>query len=415
MGEAAVSVGNSNERVDPSPLFTPFRIGRLTLKNRFVMAPMGRSSAQDGVLSPAYAPYYARRAAGGAALIIGEATAVDHPTAMHMRTSSTIHGAGADAWAKVADAVHAAGGAFMPQLWHAGLMRSPHPVDDPRLAMVNDHLKSMGPSGLYMPGLLDPAVVPPDPVAVTEPMTVAEIDACIAAYAEGARTAMAIGCDGINVHGAHGYLIDEFLWSRLNRRNDGYGGSAANRIRFATEVVAACRAATAPDFPILLRLSQWKQQDYRARLAASPDELAAIVVPLAEAGADLFDCSTRRFWEAEFPGSDLSLSGWIKRLTGKPAMMVGSLGIAKEILEKDAMAALRAVASGTRAGAASAATIAGPPHGLDDALRRFARGDFDLMGVGRMMISNPDFANRVRAGDCDGLLRYQTEHLLRLE
>lgn len=415
MGEAAVSVGNSNERVDPSPLFTPFRIGRLTLKNRFVMAPMGRSSAQDGVLSPAYAPYYARRAAGGAALIIGEATAVDHPTAMHMRTSSTIHGAGADAWAKVADAVHAAGGAFMPQLWHAGLMRSPHPVDDPRLAMVNDHLKSMGPSGLYMPGLLDPAVVPPDPVAVTEPMTVAEIDACIAAYAEGARTAMAIGCDGINVHGAHGYLIDEFLWSRLNRRSDGYGGSAANRIRFATEVAAACRAATAPDFPILLRLSQWKQQDYRARLAASPDELAAIVVPLAEAGADLFDCSTRRFWEAEFPGSDLSLSGWIKRLTGKPAMMVGSLGIAKEILEKDAMAALRAVASGTRAGAASAATIAGPPHGLDDALRRFARGDFDLMGVGRMMISNPDFANRVRAGDCDGLLRYQTEHLLRLE
>ena len=415
MGEAAVSVGNSNERIDPSPLFTPFRIGRLTLKNRFVMAPMGRSSAQDGVLSPAYAPYYARRAAGGAALIIGEATAVDHPTAMHMRTSSTIHGAGADAWAKVADAVHAAGGAFMPQLWHAGLMRSPHPVDDPRLAMVNDHLKSMGPSGLYMPGLLDPAVVPPDPVAVTEPMTVAEIDACIAAYAEGARTAMAIGCDGINVHGAHGYLIDEFLWSRLNRRSDGYGGSAANRIRFATEVVAACRAATAPDFPILLRLSQWKQQDYRARLAASPDELAAIVVPLAEAGADLFDCSTRRFWEAEFPGSDLSLSGWIKRLTGKPAMMVGSLGIAKEILEKDAMAALRAVASGTRAGAAPAATIDGPPHGLDDALRRFARGDFDLMGVGRMMISNPDFANRVRAGDCDGLLRYQTEHLLRLE
>src|SRR3546814_14821027 len=79
----------------------------LTLDNRFVMAPMGRSSAQDGVLSPAYAPYYARRAAGGAALIIGEATAVDHPTAMHMHTSSTIHGRGAEAWAKVAEAVHA--------------------------------------------------------------------------------------------------------------------------------------------------------------------------------------------------------------------------------------------------------------------------------------------------------------------
>src|SRR3546814_9141078 len=85
MEKVAVSV--VHQPVDASPLFTPFRVGRLTLDNRFVMAPMGRSSAQDGVLSPAYAPYYARRAAGGAALIIGEATAVDHPPAMHMPTS----------------------------------------------------------------------------------------------------------------------------------------------------------------------------------------------------------------------------------------------------------------------------------------------------------------------------------------
>src|SRR3546814_20880069 len=103
------------------------------------MAPMGRSSAQDGVLSPAYAPYYARRAAGGAALIIGEATAVDHPTAMHMHTSSTIHGRCAEAWAKVAEAVNAAGGAFMPQLWPAGLMRSPYPAADPNLPMFKHH------------------------------------------------------------------------------------------------------------------------------------------------------------------------------------------------------------------------------------------------------------------------------------
>ncbi|WP_260583659.1 12-oxophytodienoate reductase [Sphingopyxis sp. PET50] len=334
-----------------SPLFTPLQIGRLTLGNRFVMAPMGRGSASDGVLSPAYAPYYARRAAGGAGLVIGEATAIDHPTAMHMRTSSTIYGQGAEAWAKVADAVHAAGGAFMPQIWHAALMRSPYPAEDPKLEMVNRHLKSMGPSGLYMPGLIDPSLTPPDPVQVEEPMTAAEIDECIASYARAAATAMAIGCDGVNIHGAHGYLIDEFLWSRFNRRTDKYGGSIANRVRFAVEVVAACRAATAPDFPIMLRLSQWKQQDYRARIAESAGELADIVVPLAEAGADLFDCSTRRFWEPEFAGSDLSLSGWMKQLTGKPTMMVGSLGIAREVLEKDAMAALRAVAAGGKAAA----------------------------------------------------------------
>src|SRR3546814_16489310 len=96
----------------------------------------------------------------------------------------------------------------------------------------------------------------------------------------------------------------------------------------------------------MLRISQWKQQDYRARFARTADELADFVEPLAEAGVNLFDCSTRRFWEAEFEGSDLSLSGWVKRLTGKAARMVGSLGIARAVLEKDAMAARRAVAAG---------------------------------------------------------------------
>src|SRR3546814_18994679 len=119
----------------------------------------------------------------------------------------------------------------------------------------------------------------------------------------GARTAMEIGCDGINIHGAHGYLIDEFLWSRLNRRTDGYGGGIANRVRFATEVVAACRAATAPDFPIMLRISQWKQQDYPARFARTADELAGFVEPLAGAGRYLVAGASSRVWDAESTGS----------------------------------------------------------------------------------------------------------------
>jgi len=182
------------------------------------------------------------------------------------------------------------------------------------------------------------------------------------------------------------------------------------------EVVSACRAATAPDFPIILRLSQWKQQDYTAQFAATPDELADFVQPLAAAGVDLFDCSTRRFWEPAFAGSDLSLSGWIKKLTGKPTMMVGSLGIAREVLEKDAMDALRSLTSGTnRARASDITTIDGPPHMLDDALRRFARGDFDLMGVGRMLIANPAFVHLVQQGRYNELRPYETAHLLTLE
>lgn len=403
-------------KLDTSPLFAPLQLGRTVLPNRFVLAPMGRNFSHGGVLADGYAAYYARRAAGGTGLIIGEATAIDHPTAQHMGSSSTIHGAGAEAWRKVVEAVHAAGGKFFPQIWHAAMMRSPHAADDPHLEMVNREMKSMGPSGLYMPGLIDPALTPPEPVQVEEPMTVAEIDVCIAAYAKAARTAMEIGCDGINIHGAHGYLIDEFLWARLNRRTDRYGGSIANRMRFATEVVAACRAATAPDFPIMLRISQWKQQDYRARIAQSADELAEIVVPLAGAGVDAFDCSTRRFWEPEFAGSDLSLSGWVKRLSGKPTMMVGSLGIAREVLERDAMAALKSVVAGKPSALPTDLTvIEGAPHMLDDALRRFASGDFDLMGIGRMLVTNPDLVNRIRSGDYAGVRPYRTADLLTLE
>src|SRR3546814_18405613 len=128
---------------------------------------------------------------------------------MHMHTGSTVHGRGAEAWAKVAEAVHAAGGAFMPQLWHAGLMRSPYPAADPKLAMVNHHMKSLGPSGLYMPGLLDPAVTPPDPVAVPEPMTTVAHEACIAPYAMAARTDVVLGSSGNNTQCAHAPLTDD--------------------------------------------------------------------------------------------------------------------------------------------------------------------------------------------------------------
>lgn len=399
-----------------SILFEPLKIGSMTLKNRFVMAPMGRSSAPGGVLGPAYAPYYRKRAEGGTALVIGEATAIDHPTAQHMTTSSTIHGDGAKAWANVVAEVHAAGGAFMPQLWHAAMMRSPYPADDPKLEMANRDRKSMGPSGLYMPGLLDPAVMPPAPVKVEEPMTLSEIDDCIGAFARAAATAMEIGCDGIDIHGAHGYLIDEFLWSTLNQRADSYGGGIANRVRFAVEVVEACRAATAPDFPIFLRISQWKQQDYRAQIAESPDELAKIVEPLANAGVDLFDCSTRRFWEPAFPGSAMSLAGWVRKLSGKPTMMVGSLGIAKEVLEKDAMAALHAVAAGGRASDEGEDPLIGSDlYMLDEAVARMEHGECDLLGVGRMLISNPDLVRRIETGEgVEAMRAYRTDHLMTL-
>ncbi|MGE0741763.1 MAG: 12-oxophytodienoate reductase [Hyphomonadaceae bacterium] len=403
-------------KLDISPLLTPIKIARMTMPNRFVMAPMGRASSKDGVLSDDYAPYYRRRVEGGVGLIIGEATAVPHPTSQQLPSGSQLHGAGIAAWKRVADEVHAAGGLFMPQLWHAGLMRAPGPYDTPLLTPPNADQKSMGPSGLFVPAHIDPKDGVPAPVSAEQPMTPEEIDACIAAYAEAAHTAFEIGCDGIELHGAHGYLIDQFLWPNLNRRTDAFGGDIAGRVRFAVGVVRACRAATAPDFPIFFRMSQWKQQDYSAKLAYQPGDLEAIVAALVDAGVDAFDCSARRFWEPEFEGSHLNFAGWVRKLSGKPTMMVGSLSIPREVSKKEAWEALKAHAQGiTTVVATEVERSIGPPHKLDDALERFARGEFDMLGLGRILISNPSWVHLVERGDHAAIEPYSTRHLLTLQ
>ena len=131
---------------------------------------------------------------------------------------------------------------------------------------------------------------------VTEPMSIAQIESVIGAFATAATDAHKLGFDGVEIHGAHGYLVDQFFWEGTNQRDDEWGGSMAARSRFANEIVRAIRAATTPDFTIILRYSQWKQQDYTARLATTPQLLEQFLQPLADAGVDIFHCSTRRYW-----------------------------------------------------------------------------------------------------------------------
>ena len=129
-------------------------------------------------------------------------------------------------------------------------------------------------------------------------MTEHDIAETIRAFAQAAGEAKALGFDAVEIHGAHGYLIDQFFWHPTNQRTDRYGGQTlAERSRFATELIRAVRKAVGPDFPISLRISQWKLQDYAAKLATTPQEMEAWLVPLAEAGVDIFHCSQRRFWD----------------------------------------------------------------------------------------------------------------------
>ena len=252
-------------------------------------------------------------------------------------------------------------GSIIPQLWHVGTARRPgtHPFPE---------LLSVGPSGLVAPGKKK-----------AREMTDADIADVIGAYAKSARAAKALGFDGLELHGAHGYLIDQFLWEGTNQRSDEWGGSSAARLRFATEVVGACRAEVGPDFAIVLRFSQWKQQDYSAKLANDADELAAFLEPLVVAGVDIFHCSTRRFWLPEFDGSALNLAGWTKKLTGKPTITVGSVGLDQEFLGAF--------------GGQGAATA-----GLEDLVARFDRGEFDLVAVGRAVLQDPSWVEKIRDG-----------------
>ena len=305
-----------------APLFRPFVSSRLSLANRVVMAPMTRQKSPGGIPGPEVAAYYRRRAESGTGLIITEGTVVDDPVSTMSADIPSFYGPALDGWLRVVDEVHEAGGKIMPQLWHVGMARNPAKAPHPELL-------SAGPSGLTMPGL--PGLTQPG-LQHSEPMTREHIRRVVDAFARGAADAQRLGFDGVEIHGAHGYLIDQFFWASANQRVDEYGGDLVGRTRFAVEIIEAVRRATGPDFPIILRFSQWKQQDYAAQLATTPEELARFLAPLSTAGVDIFHCSQRRFWEPEFEGSDLNLAGWTKKLTGKPTVTVGSVGLSGDFI-----------------------------------------------------------------------------------
>ncbi len=358
-----------------SALFTPFELGQLKLANRTVMAPMTRAFSPNGIPTADVAEYYRKRAEGGVGLIITEGTLINHPSATDNTSHPSFFGEEALAgWEKVVEAVHSVGGKIMPQIWHVGATRKPGtgPVPD---------APSASPSGL----------VAKDKKKY-EPLTTQEIEGLIADYAQAAFDAKQIGFDGVEIHGAHGYLIDQFFWAETNVRTDKYGGSLAARSQFAIEIVKAVRKRVGEDFPIVFRWSQWKQQNYDARLCDTPDELAAFLKPLSDAGVDIFHCSQRRFWEPEFEGSDLNLAGWTKKITGKPTISVGSVGLDQEFIS-----AFR----GEGAGVAN----------IDNLLEKMNRNEFDLIAIGRALLANSDWVNKIKHGQIDQLQPFTIEHV----
>lgn len=353
-------------------LFQPFTAGTLELSSRIVMAPMTRGFSPNGVPGEDVAAYYRRRAEGGVGLIVTEGTAINHPAAVSGASIPRFHGEAAlEGWKKVAAEVHEAGGKIIPQLWHVGMARAVGDLPNPEALPV-------GPSGLNLAG-----------EAVAEPLTTEQIEGLVAAFAQAAADAKAAGFDGIELHGAHGYLIDQFFWDVTNKRTDKYGGDLAARTTFAVEVIEACRRAVGPDFTIVLRFSQWKAGNYSAKLVNTPEELESFLAPLVKAGVDIFHCSTRRFWLPEFEGSDLNLAGWTKKLTGKPVITVGSVGLDSDFLIPESKQH--------------------EEDHLEGLLERLEREEFDLVAVGRALLSDPAWPKKVQEGRTNDILPFTPE------
>lgn len=335
---------------------------------------MTRSFSPNNIPTEQVVEYYRRRAAGGLGLIITEGTTINHIAAHGYPNVPDFHGEAAlEAWAKVAAAVHAEGSKIAPQLWHVGAVR--RPGTEP-----GGQVPGYSPSGMFMPGKV-----------TGHAMTHEDIEEIVASFAQAAKDAQQAGFDAVEIHAAHGYLIDQFFWAGTNQRTDEYGGDMNKRGRFAREIITAIRQAVGPKFAIILRWSQWKQQDYNARLAQTPEELADFITPLADAGVDIFHCSTRRFWQPEFSGSNLNLAGWVKQITGKATITVGSVGLSDEFLPESADAGFKEAS----------------PVNFDELIERMDNHEFDLVALGRSVIANPDLPHLLKAGRVDELKPYR--------
>ena len=352
-------------------LFEPQPFGPATLRNRIAMAPMTRKRSPGGVPSEEVAAYYRRRGEGGAGLIFSEGAFIDHPSAQahegnaydnipHFFGREALHG-----WERVLAEVRGAGALFVPQLWHVGEVRRLGMADDPAVP-------GYGPREIVENGK-----------AVVKAMSERDCEEIAASYARCARSAREMGCGGVALHGAHGYLMDQFFWPESNRRSDRYGGGMENRSRLACLVVARIRNAVGPGFPIVFRFSQWKMTDYGARIAESPAELGVLLDRLVAAGVDWFDVSTRRFWEPAFEGDPRSLAAWTRHLSGKPAIAVGSIGLDRPHQSK----VFR-----------DKVDIAAKYASVEPVAEALARRDFDLAAVGRAILADPEWPEKVRTG-----------------
>jgi 2,4-dienoyl-CoA reductase-like NADH-dependent reductase (Old Yellow Enzyme family) len=303
---------------ETNPLLEPITVAGCSLRNRVAVAPMSRvSTAGDGVPTEHMAAYYAGFARGGFGLVVTEGTYTDHAHSQaYPHQPAIVTDEQVRAWARVADAVHVAGGRIFLQLMHAGA-----------LVQGNHHRGvAVAPSAVQPKGRMLPGYGGGGPYARPREMTQAEIQEAVAGFAVSAARARTAGFDGVEVHGANGYLLDQFLTRYTNLRADEYGGSTENRVRLLVEVVQAIHDAAGRDFPVGVRVSQVKVNDLGYRWNG-PEEARVVFERLAGARpAYIHVASEGAHWEdTSFLAPGVSITGVARDAAGVPVVANGGM------------------------------------------------------------------------------------------
>jgi 2,4-dienoyl-CoA reductase-like NADH-dependent reductase (Old Yellow Enzyme family) len=300
-----------------SILFTGTNIGKVTLKNRIAVAPMTRTSATaDGLATDDMARYYARFARGEYSLVITEGAYPDlHHSQGYLFQPGIANEAQAQAWRKVIDAVHAEGGKIFIQLMHAGALSQGS----------NWKKETVGPSAVQPVGTQLSFYRGEGPYPVPKEMSLDDIAQMKKDFAAAAGRSKAVGFDGVEIHGANGYILDQFLTSYTNQRTDAYGGSTESRVRLLVEVSEAVRREVGADYSVGIRISQGKVNDFEHKWANGEQDAKIIFENLAKAGLDFihiteFDATKSAFGEGE------SLVALAKRYAKLPVIANGQLG-----------------------------------------------------------------------------------------
>ncbi|MGG2063245.1 alkene reductase [Bacillus sp. S14(2024)] len=339
----------SFQNVEETKLFDPIQIGAWSLRNRVAMAPMTRCFANDetGVVGADVAEYYRKRAADGVGLIITEGIVISprakgNPGVPGIYTEEQI-----DSWKSVTDAVHEEGGTIIAQIWHVGRM-SHHELTGGFLPQAPSAIAAQG----NVPRFRKPFDTP-------EAMTVEEIQETIEQYAQAARNAIEAGFDGVEIHGAHGYLIDQFAYEFANHRNDQYGGDLKQRLTFMKEVLQAVISAIGAD-KTLIRFSAFKG-DNPSYMWENPEAaIQTFVEMFYEVGLTMIHPSTMNYTQVIADGKNLHQL--VRKYWDGIIVGVGNLN----------------------------------PKEAEEALQE---GTIDVAAFGRPLISNPDFVHRVKHGE----------------